>query len=75
MSDGVIIFSDSANTGEYFTLTNRLRFEVRTVRVSDGALSTGVKIVARRVLQQMWQGANGTQRWEDVPEVQQDESR
>lgn len=41
---------------ETFTITPRLRFVVR----AEGP-------TIKRILQQMWQGTTGTQRWEDVP--------
>lgn len=61
---------------EYFTATNQLRFVVRSVSVPEVRMSTdgGHTITQQahsrieRILQQRWQGSNGTSKWEDVPE-------
>jgi len=50
---------------ETFHLTNQLRFVRREVRSErDATMMTHVNI-----LQQMWRGSSGTQKWEDVPMV------
>lgn len=58
------------NTGsnyESFTITPGLRFVERDAGTLDG---TSLRRTIR-VLQQMHQGSNGTQRWEDVPLVRE----
>lgn len=45
-------------SGETFSPTNGLRFVVRV----EGP-------TIKRILQQMWQGSHGSQRWEDVPSI------
>lgn len=50
---------------ESFTATNQLRFVRREVPSERNAgCMTHISI-----LQQMWQGSNGTQKWQDVPMV------
>lgn len=71
-SDRVKFSEDYSPGGKHFhegvgvnwTATNQLRFVERHETFSrDG--EHYARLV--KVLQQMWQGSNGTQKWEDVP--------
>jgi hypothetical protein len=53
----------------YWVCTPQLRwFHRRDVIERIGSVTIGKN---RRVLQQLWQGSDGTQKWEDVPEEQE----
>lgn len=62
---------------ESFQLTNQLRYLSRAdqVPVDDPTAPEGAFWTHHvTVLQQMWQGSNGTQRWVDVPTVEEEET-
>ncbi len=60
----ILIGGDS---GESFTLTTRLRWLTRVVTVVKLPPFYQPQVTTTQVLQQMWIGEKGTQRWQDVP--------
>lgn len=57
MGDGIILIDEIADgSSELFHATCHLRWR-----------GSSVTTTAPRVLEQMWQGSNGTQIWEPVP--------
>jgi hypothetical protein len=62
MGDETIL--TSSGEGEHFVLTSRLRWVTRLVKLLPFYHPSET---TTQVLQQMWKGNKGTQRWEDVP--------
>jgi len=48
---------------EYFSKTINLRYAIKEIQISETESKNELR------LQQMWQGSNGTEKWEFIEEV------